>query len=148
MSTFEESTNCCGIMELVGMNEESWSPKSMLKEALEEYWFDNANEAAKIFCQVIFSVAYNPKNKTNRRTRTGFIDASYPASYRNRAKKFAKFIEDNKLGSCVLSKGHMNHGNFVLAGLWTVSRTGLAKWIKKEKINVGDRRRGYWEADF
>lgn len=146
MSQFKESTNCCGIMELVGMNEDNWSPKNMLKAALEEYWFDTHDvaEAMKMFCHIIFSVAYDPSNKTNKRRASGFLDAKFPAMYKNRATKFAKFIEDNKLGTCVLAKGHKNKINHVVAGLWTVSRSGLAAWIRKENIKIDIRDNNWW----
>jgi len=99
--------NCCGGIELVGINDVSWNPETYIK-----YYAERT------------SIVHD-KSVQCRRTGKGFITISYAydvfshgAGFRTkkqglkRIKALKNFLEENKLGTIMIAKEHTYNPNY------------------------------------
>jgi len=110
-----ESTPCCGVSFIEGIND---TPDHVIYQVCEQKWSDWDDDRGQAF------LIFTDTTSSMKNSRLG--SASY------RGEKLAKFIIKHKLGTVISpnQRKNPNSGNMIKAWIWTPNEKNLRKWFK------------------
>lgn len=116
--------NCCGGIELIGMNDQTWTAERYLTYYARHYSLNNAPKGGKAF--VTFSYAWDVG-------REGSGDRTYTQG-KERIKELKALIEKNNLGEIyIMAKGayNPNYGTSrrIKAGIFVPNNKAISEFV-------------------
>jgi len=126
--------NCCGAIELVGINDVGWTPKIWLKYYAQQYQTNMNPTSGKAW--VVFSYAWDvSKGATITGTRTC-------KQGKTRLAAWKKYIEDNGLGTVTIAPTCAFNPNYgtrirIRSGLWVPKNEAISEFVIKQKMLKG-----------
>ena len=113
------STACCGMRELHGLNFRNWNPVTRTSD------LSPADQLVRVVSRDCFD------RDTNPYCMVLFTDIV--SKYHQQGTLLANYIYDNELGDIIETpvKTNPNTNNSIRAWIWTINKTKLRSWHRK-----------------